>query len=294
MCNHFHFGFRRTLLLVIALLFAGLFTLTGAAVPTYARSASTHSVKKAALPTITGSSIVAQAQSWVNAGVPYNQGGTYNGYREDCSGFVSMAWGLGTPGLVTSTLPSVSHQINKDDLQPGDVLLNADGGGNADYAHVIIFASWVDSSHTSYNGYEEVYGYPYYIGAHYTTNIPYPYWPGYDDQGYVPMRLNILDGTSTPTSSQLIFLDQTPGYQVYSIDIAGPDQDGNWTDVCWPTPDPETVISNMWWESTTYVTLYTDSNCQNYYGGGLYFNSDGASYRCLQDVDPYLDWDCNP
>ena len=35
---------------------------------------------------IASSTIMSRAQVWVNNHVPYNQGGTYQGYREDCSG----------------------------------------------------------------------------------------------------------------------------------------------------------------------------------------------------------------
>lgn len=38
--------------------------------------------------------IMQKAQSWVSKYVPYNQKGSYEGYRTDCSGFVSMCWGL--------------------------------------------------------------------------------------------------------------------------------------------------------------------------------------------------------
>jgi len=136
---------------------------------------------------------------WVKISVPYNEGGWYQGYREDCSGFVSMAWVLPAPGLTTYTLPTVSHPINKDDLQPGDILLNQWGGwpvgkyGSPD-AHVVIFDSWADSMHMHYNAFEED---PYYGEANYTTNIPYPFWPGYDSSDYVPMRLNNLSNSPT-------------------------------------------------------------------------------------------------
>ena len=36
--------------------------------------------------TIARSTIIAKAKVWVANHVPYNQGGTYQGYREDCSG----------------------------------------------------------------------------------------------------------------------------------------------------------------------------------------------------------------
>ena len=64
--------------------------------------------------------------------------------------------------------------------------------------HVVIFDSWADSRHTHYNAYEES---PYYGQVNYTTNIPYPYWSGYDTSDYVPMRLNSLSNPPTPVSS---------------------------------------------------------------------------------------------
>ena len=68
-------------------------------------------------PAITPSTILARAQSWVNEGVPYSQTNYWtdtNGiYRQDCSGYVSMALGLNTGsannyGLTTETLPEVA------------------------------------------------------------------------------------------------------------------------------------------------------------------------------------------
>src|SRR5437879_3461511 len=67
--------------------------------------------------TVTRGVIISRAKTWVSAQIPYSQVNYYNGYREDCSGYVSMAWGLGTPGLTTYTLPSVSYQIDKVALQ---------------------------------------------------------------------------------------------------------------------------------------------------------------------------------
>jgi hypothetical protein len=38
------------------------------------------------------STMISRAQDWADKHIPYNQGGTYDGYRTDCSGYVSMAW----------------------------------------------------------------------------------------------------------------------------------------------------------------------------------------------------------
>lgn len=62
-------------------------------------------------------------------------------YRSDCSGFVSWAWGLSAPGLVTSEFApfdtSVSSTIQAIDLQPGDAC-NKNAGG-----HIVLFEKWV-------------------------------------------------------------------------------------------------------------------------------------------------------
>ncbi len=51
--------------------------------------------------------IIANAQTWLNPSIPYSQSDYYAGYRTDCSGYVSMAWQLGT-SATTWTLPNWS------------------------------------------------------------------------------------------------------------------------------------------------------------------------------------------
>lgn len=111
--------------------------------------------------------ILARAEHWVAQRVPYNQGAWHEGYRTDCSGFVSMCWGL-RDSLVTSTMPQIAHRLAKEDLRAGDVLLNT----NVATGHVIVFDRWADYAHNSYVGYElcpqgtlhHVIPYPYYSG----------------------------------------------------------------------------------------------------------------------------------
>ena len=90
--------------------------------------------------TTTGSNqnrILQRAKAWVDARVPYNQSTYRDGYRMDCSGFISMAWEL-TASFVTSTLP---HTVvsNPDDLRPGDAINNKQLGNNG---HVVMFVQW--------------------------------------------------------------------------------------------------------------------------------------------------------
>lgn len=57
--------------------------------------------------------IVARGQDWVNRRVSYSQVETEGGYRKDCSGFVSMCWGLNKPGATTFTISRISSKIPK-------------------------------------------------------------------------------------------------------------------------------------------------------------------------------------
>ena len=128
-----------------------------------------------------GSDMIERARSWVAADVGYSGSNyftnEYGTYRTDCSGYVSMAWGLGS-SYTTVTLPSVSYPIAKDALEPGDILNNPLPGTSG---HVVLFAGWADDAHTEYYAYEESPS----GGAH-LSQIPYPYWPGYGT--FIPRR----------------------------------------------------------------------------------------------------------
>jgi cell wall-associated NlpC family hydrolase len=91
--------------------------------------------------------MISRAQEWVDKHVPYSQTGTYDGYRTDCSGFVSMAWQLGKPGLTTQTMHTVATNIAKGSLQAGDAL-------NCDTEHIVLFGGWTDGGQTHYVAYE--------------------------------------------------------------------------------------------------------------------------------------------
>ncbi|MGW2667686.1 hypothetical protein ACWC5F_06430, partial [Streptomyces sp. NPDC001272] len=115
-----------------------------------AAATSTGSLGPATLGgAITQQQIIARAHDWIDNAVPYSQSLAWQDsavggpYRADCSGFISMAWGL-KDSLVTWTLPDVSTVTATDvigytGLQPGDAL---------DYTadHVVLFDSWADKS----------------------------------------------------------------------------------------------------------------------------------------------------
>jgi lysozyme len=110
---------------------------------------------------IARSTVIANAEEWVTAKLAYCQSpdgepdpdtscaGTcertsnpeWDPYRSDCSGFVSWAWQLPAPGLVTSEFAPFetgdSTTIDCTDMQPGDAA-NLTAGG-----HIVLFKEWV-------------------------------------------------------------------------------------------------------------------------------------------------------
>ncbi len=105
-------------------------------------------------PATTRADIITRAKQWVAAKVPYSMTAYWSdGYRQDCSGFVSMAWNL--PGNEwTGSLGRYGVRIAKDDLQPGDILLFHNPADPEKGSHVVIFGGWTDYTHTYYVAYE--------------------------------------------------------------------------------------------------------------------------------------------
>ncbi|MFH9424631.1 FG-GAP-like repeat-containing protein [Streptomyces sp. NPDC017529] len=128
-----------------------------------------------------------RAASWVDQGLKYNWGGSYQGYRTDCSGYVSMAWGLDRSETTDTLVPTgLAKWISKGDLKPGDALLN---DATLASGHVVLFAKWTDASQDTYWGYEFTPS-----GVHY-RQIPYPYFSGHGT--FKPIRyVNIQDGAT--------------------------------------------------------------------------------------------------
>ncbi|PJN23324.1 hypothetical protein [Kitasatospora sp. CB02891] len=118
-----------------------------------------------------------RAQGWVGAGLACSPMGSFGGYRTDAGGYAAMAWHL-TESMEPSELlstGSVTPLAGRDDLAPGDGLLNPAGFG-----HVVVFDHWADDAHTSYLGYEFTA-----TGVQHRT-VPYPYFAGQGD--FRPVR----------------------------------------------------------------------------------------------------------
>ncbi|PRY62478.1 hypothetical protein [Glycomyces artemisiae] len=94
---------------------------------------------------ITRSNVMLRARNWYNRDIPYNgdsRASDYEGshtYRQDCSGFVSMAWHSPTPGHSTRTLPDISREKPWDNLKQGDILNKAAAYPNG---HCMLFEKW--------------------------------------------------------------------------------------------------------------------------------------------------------
>ncbi|WP_433547496.1 peptidoglycan-binding protein [Streptomyces sp. CA-294286] len=103
----------------------------------------------------TRADIVKRAQTWVTAKVPYSMDKYWSdGYRQDCSGYVSMAWGL-AGNEWTGSLAEFGVQVPRDRLQPGDILLFHNTADPHNGSHVTIFGGWTDYTRGHYVAYEQ-------------------------------------------------------------------------------------------------------------------------------------------
>ncbi|MFC4587538.1 hypothetical protein [Sphaerisporangium corydalis] len=168
--------------------------------PAHARAGSPATVSSpAGAADVTRQSVLDRAKTW-NPGtpqrVPYSQSKYHNGYRTDCSGYVSMALGLKAPGpnTVALTSPGVSSPIAMSDLLPADIVIDAIG--NSDTRHVVIFEKWADAGHTSYWAYEQRGGY----GTDHRV-LTYGVKPGGE---FHARRPNVLGGGSPGTGGKYL------------------------------------------------------------------------------------------
>jgi hypothetical protein len=137
---------------------------------------------------ITRAQIIARAQLWVQQQVPYSQTEWWTNpdgtYRQDCSGFVSMAWDLNqNTDFWTGNLNLVSHTVAAADLLPGDNLLSDE--------HTILFAGWANAQHTEFDYYEEAH--PGTV-ARYVVDAPLS---AFLDNGFVPFRYDGVVNSAT-------------------------------------------------------------------------------------------------
>lgn len=147
-----------------------------------------------ALRKSTRAEIINRAKRWVSAKVPYSMNKFWSdGYRQDCSGFVSMAWNL-TGNEWTGSLAKFGVKIARADLEPGDMLLFHNPADPSKGSHVTIFGGWTDYTHSTYMAYEQTTPYAR------VQPTPMAYWSNSDR--YVPYRYKgLTEGTAGAASS---------------------------------------------------------------------------------------------
>lgn len=144
-----------------------------------------------AASSITRAEVMKRAKTWSSNPVPYSMSRTRGGYRTDCSGFVSMAWKIGKPGLSTVTLVDIAKRIDKQNLKAGDIIMKGGPGTGGANGHVVIFEKWANQAKTAYVGIEQT---PPQTKR---REIPYPYFNG--GSGYRPYRYSkIVDDKPKP------------------------------------------------------------------------------------------------
>ena len=124
--------------------------------PSTHHPSSTGTLGRGAAPggPVTPEQVLARARHWVEQDVPYSQShawkddATGGHYRQDCSGFVSMAWQLRS-SLTTRSLPSVANRLSSfSQLEAGDAL-------NYPAAHALLFGGWTNRAKGDFVYYSE-------------------------------------------------------------------------------------------------------------------------------------------
>jgi hypothetical protein len=95
---------------------------------------------------ITRDEVITRATSWVNFRVGYSRRASFAGYRRDCSGMVSMAWGVGR-SYTSRSISSRATRIPIAALLPGDAIQTP--------GHVEIFGGWVNPRQSTFIALEE-------------------------------------------------------------------------------------------------------------------------------------------
>lgn len=96
------------------------------------------------------SEIVERGLGWLAQGIIYDRGGSYQGYRRDCSGFVSMAWQFSANPNTALFPPFVEGKYavelgSLDELVPGDAVNKT---FRNPYGHMMLFAGWASADHS--------------------------------------------------------------------------------------------------------------------------------------------------
>lgn len=165
---------------------------------------------------ITRAEVINKAKTlWPLGTVPYNQSAIHpgTGYRQDCSGYASMCWGIppnennGWGGQSTVTLVTRNYiqEIQPADLKPGDAVGICGPNTGGDAGHIVIFEKWVndDPNDDHYWMYEQAGG----QNGPIRRIVNYPY-DGAQGQWKAWRLRTISEGPSLPPPATA-----TPGYE---------------------------------------------------------------------------------
>lgn len=97
-------------------------------------------------PAISRAGTIERARAWVARKIPYSVSSYWSdGYRQDCSGYVSMAWNL--PGNEWTRSPGkYAGKSSRNEIQPGDMPLFHHASDSCRGSHVVLFDGWTDSA----------------------------------------------------------------------------------------------------------------------------------------------------
>ncbi|MFJ2814397.1 peptidoglycan-binding protein [Streptomyces sp. NPDC091279] len=155
------------------------------------------------IPPTTRAEIIDRAKKWVDAQVPYSMNAYWSdGYRQDCSGYVSMAWNL-SGNEWTGSLDQYGDRIDKDELQPGDILLFHNPADPEKGSHVVLFGGWTDAAHTTYTAYEQTRPHTR------RQSTPYTYWS--NSSRYLPYRYKGLTASAAGADARPSAKSPFPG-----------------------------------------------------------------------------------
>ena len=149
--------------------------------------------------TLTRAQVLARARTWLDVWVPYSQERCYRNslgdYRTDCSGYVSMAWGIGGSGsgIWTGNMTSKTSTIARSALKPGDALLRYTGSPSQN--HVALFVRWADDAQTR----------PYVYEQRGSRGTVASTWSASKASAYTPVRYdNIIDVAPQPAKERTV------------------------------------------------------------------------------------------
>lgn len=103
---------------------------------------------------ITRNEILTRSRLWPENMVPYSQNTLWHdGYRQDCSGYLSMCWDIppgdhgGWGGQSTASLVynGYIHSIDPNQLEPGDAIGICGPSTEGDYGHIVLFRGWCNN-----------------------------------------------------------------------------------------------------------------------------------------------------